>query len=415
MKIAMVSEHASPLAAIGTVDAGGQNVHVAALAAALARQGHEVVVHTRADDPGLPPRVRTSDGYDVEHVPAGPARPVPKDGLLPHMTAFGEHLARQWSRQRPDVVHAHFWMSGLAALPAAKRLGIPMAQTFHALGVVKKRYHGGDDPSPTARLRVERDLGQQAARVIASSSDEVFELARMGIRRARVSVVPSGVDTALFTPGAGPDAALPPTLLCVGRLVPRKGLDDAIRALTYAPGTRLVIAGGPPRAQLRGDHEARRLLHIAAGANVADRVTLLGAVPRAELPAVYRSAHVVLCLPWYEPFGIVPLEAMACGVPVVAAGVGGLVDTVLHGVTGLHVPARRPAAAGQAVRTLLGRPQLRETLGRNGVVRARAHYDWDRIATQTADVYAGLGNPRPRACSPPARSAVPLAAAPVSS
>ena len=152
----MVSEHASPLATLGGVDAGGQNVHVAALAAALARRGASVVVHTRRDDPALPRRVRTGQGVTVDHVPAGPAEVVSKDTLLPYMDAFAADLHRQWSRRRPDVVHAHFWMSGYAALEAARPLGIPVVMTFHALGVVKRRHQGSRDTSPPERLDVEQ-------------------------------------------------------------------------------------------------------------------------------------------------------------------------------------------------------------------------------------------------------------------
>src|SRR5690606_22784102 len=171
MKIAMVSEHASPLALLGGVDAGGQNVHVAELAAALSRQGHDVVVYTRRDDPRAPERVTTDQGYRVVHVPPGPARVLPKDELLPHMDAFGDFLRARWRAERPDVVHAHFWMSGLAALAAARPADIPVVQTFHALGVVKHRYQGADDTSPPERIELEQRIAQQADRIIATCTD----------------------------------------------------------------------------------------------------------------------------------------------------------------------------------------------------------------------------------------------------
>ncbi|HEX7292446.1 MAG TPA: glycosyltransferase, partial [Conexibacter sp.] len=200
MKVAMVSEHASPLAALGGVDAGGQNVHVAALAAEMGRQGAHVTVHTRRDDPRLPQRVRLAHGAVVDHVPAGPAAPIPKDELLPHMDAFAADLAAQWREERPDVVHAHFWMSGHAALTAARELGIPVVQTFHALGVVKRRYQGEMDTSPAERIGIEREILQRADHVVATCSDEVFELVRIGGARGRLTVVPCGVDLDLFTP-----------------------------------------------------------------------------------------------------------------------------------------------------------------------------------------------------------------------
>ena len=180
MKVAMVSEHASPLALLGGVDAGGQNVHVADLARAMARLGAEVVVHTRRDDPLLPARVRFADNVWVDHIDAGPATPVPKDSLLPYMPAFSRELTKRWRADRPDAAHSHFWMSGLASLHAARALEIPLAHTYHALGVVKRRHQGAADTSPPGRLTAERALLQQVDHVIATCSDEVFELARLG-------------------------------------------------------------------------------------------------------------------------------------------------------------------------------------------------------------------------------------------
>lgn len=180
MKIAMVSEHASPLAAIGGVDAGGQNVHVAALATALAERRHEVVVYTRRDSTTLPARVRLPSGVVVEHVPAGPPTDVPKDELLPHMAEFGDYLASRMALDRPDVVHGHFWMSGLAAIRAARTLepAVPVVQTFHALGTVKLRHQGAEDTSPPGRLALERFVATAADTVLATCSDEVNEIGR---------------------------------------------------------------------------------------------------------------------------------------------------------------------------------------------------------------------------------------------
>ncbi|MCT7357307.1 glycosyltransferase, partial [Streptomyces sp. 15-116A] len=188
MRIAMVSEHASPLAALGGVDAGGQNVYVARLSEELARRGHHVTVYTRRDSTGLPDRVPLPGGAIVEHVPAGPFETLPKDDLLPHMPVFGAYLARAWRRERPDVVHAHFWMSGLAAHLGARPHGIPVVQTFHALGTVKRRHQGWRDTSPPQRIGIERQIGQTSARVLATCSDEVRELELMGVPAHQVSV-----------------------------------------------------------------------------------------------------------------------------------------------------------------------------------------------------------------------------------
>ena len=400
MKVAMVSEHASPLAALGGVDAGGQNVHVAALATEMGRQGAHVTVHTRRDDPRLPQRVRLAPGAVVDHVPAGPAVPIPKDELLPHMEAFAADLAAQWREDRPDVVHSHFWMSGHAALLAARELGIPVVHTFHALGVVKRRYQGEMDTSPAERIGIEQEILRRADHVVATCSDEVFELVRMGGARGRLTVVPCGVDLDLFSPD-GRRARRRPGLrriVCVGRLVARKGVGNAISALAALPDAELVVAGGPPRHQLERDPEARRLRALAEESGVADRVDLRGRMDREDVAALLRSADAVVCVPWYEPFGIVPLEAMACGAPVVASAVGGMIDSVVDGVTGVHVPPRDPDRLAEALAALLADPERRAVHGSAGVERVRRRYGWPRIAAATLDVYARVAA-RPRRAS----------------
>jgi glycosyltransferase involved in cell wall biosynthesis len=386
VKIDLVSEHASPLAAIGGVDAGGQNVHVAALAAGLARRGHEVTVHTRRDDPAQPGRVVVQDGYNVVHVPAGPAATLPKDELLPHMPEFAAFLHRTWAEHPPDLVHAHFWMSGLASVAAAR--GIPVVQTFHALGSVKRRHQGAADTSPPRRIELESGLCRRVAHVVATCTDEVFELRRLGLASDRAAIVPCGVDTSVFTPrGRVAPRSSRPRLLVLGRLVERKGQEDAVRALVAVPSAELVIVGGPPASGLDADPEVRRLRAVADSIGVADRLVFTGSVARADVPAWVRSADVVLAVPWYEPFGITPLEAMACGRPVVATAVGGLVDTVVDGVTGDLVPPRDPSQLGEVVAALLAEEERRAAYGAAGVERVRARYRWSRVVADTEAVY----------------------------
>uniref|UniRef100_UPI0013B45902 glycosyltransferase n=1 Tax=Nonomuraea lactucae TaxID=2249762 RepID=UPI0013B45902 len=348
MRIALISEHADPLAALGGVDAGGQNVHVAALATALGARGHSVVVHTRRSDPDRPATVTMAPGVTVEYVRAGPAAPVPKDELPPYMPEFTERLAARWAADRPDIAHAHFWMSGQAALLACG--DVPVVQTFHALGTVKRRWQGRADTSPAHRLETEREIGERAAAVLATCGDEVGELRAMGVPRQRIRVVPCGVDLGVFRP-EGPVAPRRggPLVLSIGRLVPRKGVDTAIQALRLIPRCELVVAGGRP-----DDDEAVRLREVAAGCGVSDRVRVIGSVPREKVPALMRSADVVVSVPWYEPFGMVPVEAMACGVPVVASAVGGHLDTVAG--CGVLVPPRRPRALARALTDLLDHP-----------------------------------------------------------
>ena len=391
MRIAMVSEHASPLATLGGVDAGGQNVHVAALAAELAADGHRVTVYTRRDCPTTPNVVRMPSGVDVVHVPAGPAESISKDEMLPWMGAFGDWMITQWRRTGPpDVVHAHFWMSGLAALRAGGALGVPVAQTFHALGVLKKRHQGPRDTSPADRIQLERFIGRSTDLIIATCSDEVVELQGMGVHPDKIRVAPCGVDLNLFTPappGAIGTGRRPMRLLSVGRLVERKGVDTVLQALTLVPGAELIIAGGPPADELGSDAEAVRLNRLAAELGVADRVRMTGGLDHRTLPGLFHAADVVVCTPWYEPFGIVPVEAAACGRPVIGSAVGGLLDTIDDGVTGLHVPPRDPVALAAALRALRDDPGRRRRLGRAARRRAELLYSWSTVARSTLAAY----------------------------
>ncbi|HWU20213.1 MAG TPA: glycosyltransferase [Nocardioides sp.] len=399
----MVSEHASPLAVLGGVDAGGQNVHVAAVSTALAARGHTVTVYTRRDDAALDERVPFAPGVEVVNVTAGPARSIPKDHLLPYMDALADGIRADCLRTRPDVIHAHFWMSGVAALRAAQELRahdgvypLPVVQTFHALGTVKRRHQKAEDTSPVERRTLEPWVGRTVDGVLATCSDEVTELRALGVDPATISVAPCGVDTDLLSP-EGP--AVPKgrrfRIGVVGRLVPRKGVDLVIHALARlrADGwgdLELVIVGGGEPGPGAKDPEVTRLQAIARELGVADRVIFQGRVPHDELPETIRSCDAIVCAPWYEPFGIVPLEAMACGVPVVGAAVGGLLDSVVDGSTGILVPPRDPEAIASAVARVLSDPALARRLGANGRRRAVDLYTWDRVAALTEECYRKL-------------------------
>src|SRR5690242_2036550 len=381
----MISEHASPLAALGGADAGGQNVHVAALAAALARRGHEVTVFTRRDCPTTPDVVPLAPGVTVEHVPAGPFRPLPKDDLLRYMPAFADWLAARWREQPPDVAHAHFWMSGLAALWAARR-PVPVVETFHALGRVTRRWQAETDTSPPEPLGAQATIVRPARAVCAPCPARVAGRAAYGARPETESVVPCGVDGGRFQPLADVHRDTP-RVLSLGGLVPRKGNDTVITAIAAVPGAELTVAGGPDPGQLDDDPEVARLRRVAEECGVADRVRFTGRVPHEDVPAMLKSAAVVVSVPWYEPFGIVPVEAMACGKAVVVSAVGGHLDTVEDGVTGRLVPPRDHAALAAALTQLLADPGLRRKLGTAGAARAASRYSWDTIAAETEAVY----------------------------
>lgn len=394
MRIALVSEHASPVAALGGEDAGGQNVYVAELATGLAQRGHEVVVYTRRDDAAAAETVDLTPGVTLVHVRAGPATPLPKDELAPHMPEFGRELVRHWlDSGAPDVAHAHFWMSGLAVREAVRVVDVPVVQTFHALGTVKRRHQGSADTSPPGRLAAESELMSAADIVTASCRDERRELLASGADPERIRVIPCGVDLTLFHPDAAAEE-IPPRrpglrrIVSLGRMVPRKGIDMSIRALPELVDAELVIAGGPDREGLDRDPEGLRLQRLARDLGVADRVTFTGRLDRARSAALLASADVVCITPWYEPFGMVPLETMASGKPVVGSAVGGLLDSVEDGVTGILVPPGDEAATTRALRTLLDDPERATAMGRAARGRAETLFSWGRVVDLTEEAYA---------------------------
>ncbi|MGA5302247.1 glycosyltransferase [Nucisporomicrobium flavum] len=390
MRIAMISEHASPLPT-GDAAAGAQQRHVAELSAALASLGHDVRVYTRRDNPDLPAIVALSDGVRVVHVPAGPARSLPIETLLPHMGDFAQWLRTEWrdADWLPDVAHAHFWTSGLAAVTAARQVGIPVVQSFHELGQ-------GEAAGGASRTGYERALGRAVDKVVAQTQDEALGLVRLGVPRALLTVVPAGVDSDRFTPD-GPVAERDPErprILSVGRLVEHKGFGDVIQAMRYVPGAECVVVGGPTAQQLAADPHAKRLRAMAEQFKVADRVKLVGAVPAEDMPRWYRSADLLVAAPWREQFELAPLEAMACGVPVVGTAIGGLNETVVDGLTGDLVPARDPRALGGALRRLVNDKVRRFAYATAALDRARQAYSWKRVASQLGSVYSAVSGRR---------------------
>jgi glycosyltransferase involved in cell wall biosynthesis len=408
MRIALISEHASPLAVLGGVDAGGQNIYVSHVARCLARAGHHVDVLTRRDDPALPPVVDLRPGARVVHIDAGPPCFVPKEQLLQHMPAFAQASEQLLRHSVPyDLVHANFFMSGVVAMRLKARLGLPFAITFHALGLVRREHQKEADAFPPQRIEIERRIVQTADAIVAECPQDRTDLVRLYDAPAdRLSMVPCGFDPDEFKPAEQAAArarlGLDPhefIVLQLGRLVPRKGIDNVIRSLVHLPGdvpARVLVVGGDSRAPDEArTPEIARLREVARTLGVLDRVSFTGHRQRSELRDFYAAADVFVSTPWYEPFGITPLEAMACGTPVVGSAVGGIQYSVRDGVSGFLVPPHDPRALAERLVRLHANPALRRALGRAGIRRARAMFTWDRVAEQLVDVFQGLRRPQP--------------------
>ncbi|VCU69978.1 D-inositol 3-phosphate glycosyltransferase [Pigmentiphaga humi] len=407
--IALISEHASPLASPGSVDSGGQNIYVANLAREMAARGTHVDIFTRRDDPDLPPVTHWLPGVRVLHVPAGPAHAIPKEELLPYMNAFSAFLQYHFrNAARPyDVVHANFFMSGHAALPAARANGIPLVMTFHALDRVRRQHQGSADRFPPERYAIERELVRQAQRLIAECPQDREDLIlHYGAEVSRIDVIPCGFDDREFVPLDKRTARLAlgwhPTrfaILQLGRMVPRKGVDNVIRALAllrhrYGVEAQLYIVGGDaPDPNDMATPELARLRAIAADAGVTDAVEFCGRRDRDLLSLFYGACDAFVTTPWYEPFGITPVEAMACARPVVGAAVGGIRSTVVDGHTGYLVPPRDPEALAERLAYLAARPDTARQLGIHGLQRARQRYTWSGVARDMLRSYASLVRP----------------------
>lgn len=385
MRVALVYAHAGPPQR-GQQPAVGPHQRVSRIAAELTRLGHDVRVYEPREDPDAPPTTE-AEGYRVYRAPVEPAN---GKGPVAHVQAFGRWLAEQWSRDwRPDVVHGHFWVGGLAAASAVGRTTIPVVQTFHSLGVEQLRHLGAGYTGPGERIPLERALSRAVDLAVAQCTDEVDELTRMGLQRTSVVVVPAGVDTDRFRPD-GERAPREPRrrrILSVGGFGPGHGHDDVIRAMRLVGDAELVIAGGPPAHALDEHPEARRLRQLAQELGVGDQVRLIGAVSHDQMARWYRSADVVACTPRYAPTGMVPLEAMACGVPVVGYARGGVADTVVDNVTGRLVPVGDIRTLGITLRRLLADEAERFAYGHAALDRVRCRYTWDRAASALERIY----------------------------
>ncbi|MEU7002721.1 glycosyltransferase [Nonomuraea sp. NPDC046570] len=361
---------------IAIVSSDDRRIPIMSVARELGRE-HRVTVYSRRNDAERRPKARVAHGVTVEQIDAGPAKDLGADEVMPYLSDLGGHLARRWGQDRPDVIHAYSWTCGLAAVAGAQGLGVPVTQTF-----------SGPRGGSAHHLKLERALGRRADAVIAGSEDEGAELIRLGVPRDHIAVVPYGVDTERFRRlGVAAAKGSRQRLLHVGSLAPDGGAHTVVRALAGLPEVELVLAGGPEAEELARDRDACGLRALAEQAGVADRVTVLGQVARSAVPKLMRGADIVVSLPREAPGGMVALEAMACGVPVIASAVGAHLDSVVDGVTGLLVPPDRPAQVARLARELLGDLTTRTALGFAGADRVRSRYSWERVGQELVRVY----------------------------
>jgi glycosyltransferase involved in cell wall biosynthesis len=403
MKIALVSAHASPLGPFGGPAEGAHGVYAHHLACALACAGHQVDVYTRREDLWSAPVVEIAPNASVVHVPAGPPHPVSAAALPTSMSEFASRVAAHAARGRYDVVHASFFLSGIAALHLKRRFGIPFVATLHSLGRALRRHPKCTDGLSLERPRIEEAIVAAAGRLLAGSDRDREDLTGLyGADTRVIDVVPFGFDPAEFGPGArsartrlglGPNEFV---LLHAGRLARGDGIDNVIRALArlrsdHGIGARLLVVGGAAEEpDPRRTPEIARLRLIATTHGVSGQVEFVGARPRAVLREYYGAADAFVTTPTYEPFALAPIEALACGIPVVGAAVGGIAHVVVDAVTGFLVPPDDPAALAERLARLRRNPELALAYGRAGIRCVRAGFTWRHIAARAAQAYVAV-------------------------
>jgi D-inositol-3-phosphate glycosyltransferase len=402
-QVALISEHASPLSLLGGVDCGGQNLYVGQVAKWLASLGYDVDVFTRRDSDILPETAEWVNGVRIIHVPAGPAAFVRKEDMLPYMKDFTDYMLKfcRCQRKAYDLIHANFWMSGLVAADLKKQLGTPFVITFHALGRVRRQFQQQADEFPDERFDIEDRIVSEADHIIAEAPQDEEDLIRLyNADPANITVIPCGFDSTELWPISKPLAkislGLPPeerVILHLGRMVPRKGTDTVIEAfgrLIHRHGTaaRLLIVGGESdNPDPCATPEIGRLQQIAAQAGIADKVTFVGRRGRDTLKFYYSAADVFITTPWYEPFGITPIEAMACGTPVVGSNVGGIKFTIRDGETGYLVPPKDPDVLADKIAYLYANPKLLHLFGRQAIQRVNDLFTWSKITKGLSALY----------------------------
>jgi D-inositol-3-phosphate glycosyltransferase len=400
-RIAFISEHASPLAMLGGVDSGGQNVYVGELARHLVPSGFCVDIFTRWENEGLPQVVNWIPDVRIIHIEAGPKRVIEKEKLLAYMEAFAVNMMAFFVERNIsyELLHANFFMSGLVAAEIKKKTGVPFVITFHALGCIRKLHQGSDDKFPEERIEIEKRICNEADLIIAECPQDRDDLIKYCYAPSeKITVVPCGFNTQEFYPIDRSVARMVLNIetsdfiiLQLGRMVPRKGVDNVIRAVGRVRKTnlpvRLFIVGGETDDVDEGDPEIARLKKIVNEENVNDAVIFAGRKKRDILKYYYAAADVFVTTPWYEPFGITPLESMACGTPVIGSNVGGIKYTVENGTTGFLVPPNDPDALAAKLFELLSDAELLEQMKSASISRVNFHFTWAKVAHQIAGLY----------------------------
>jgi D-inositol-3-phosphate glycosyltransferase len=409
--IALISEHANPLARLGGVDAGGQNVYIGELSQHLAHIGHSVDIFTRRDAPTQPAIVEWMPGVRVIHLSVGPSHHLPKAQLWPLMPQFRDALLTfiQNESVRYDVVHGNYWMSGWVAAELGRLCHLPTVQLFHAIGTTRRRFLQQGDTSLDECIRIETEVVQRVDHVVAQCPNEWSELVNdYDADPHKLVLIPGAVNTSLFRPlprmlarqslGLESHELTPETqvLVYVGRLLPRKDIRTIIRALALLrtrlsqPVVLLVVGGETADANPAHTSEVAVLTQLAEQLGVGKQVIFVGHRSQEQLPFYYGASDVVVTTPWYEPFGLTVLEGMACGRPVIGSQVGGLAFTILDGQTGFLVPPQEPEALAQRLAFLLQKPELRDQLGQAARRRVEQEFTWALTARRFAALYQQL-------------------------
>lgn len=413
MNVAMISYHTCPLATLGGKDTGGMNVYVAESTRFLGKAGIHVDVFTRSQDEHVPHVLHNlGHGNRVVHIPAGPEIPLPKKELASYLPDFVQGILNFTRAKgiRYDLIHSHYWMSGIAAEKLKAEWNTPIIHMFHTLVLMKNRVaRSPEEVEGNYRLEGEQRILQTADRIIAATLAEQSQLEFLyGANSKKLRVIPPGVDLSRFYPIPRDEArefiGVPVKnrmILFVGRIEPLKGLETLIRAVAWmqeasellcCPHSLVIVGGDPEESELSVNAEMARLQNLVKSLGVRDFVLFLGKRDQESLPYYYSAADVVVVPSHYESFGMVALEAMACGTPVVASQVGGLAFLVQDGITGFVIPDGEPEILGNRLKEIILNADLRDRLGQQAHLLAQS-YSWERIAGEIRSVYLEVLNP----------------------